>query len=126
MLDHIYRIWCIPEKRMIKSDWEYTKLQMNYLKNDEAGNDDRIGFLKNYDGKVFELQLYSSKKDMHGETVCDGDIIYCQELKDSCKIVFNGCTFNVVMRDDTVYMPLEYLSSDDIVIMGNIYEGMSK
>lgn len=126
MLNHIYRAWVIPEKRMIKSDLEFTSMCLKYLGKNENGSRDEIGFLADFEGQALDFQMYLSKQDMNGELVCDGDVIYCQDMQDTCRVVFNGSSFELVARDDVKGALLSDLPSDRIVIMGNVYEGMRK
>jgi hypothetical protein len=127
MQDLICRAWVIPEKQMIKDDWDFTIALINYSDHkDPEGNHTEIGFLKKCEGKIADVQLYSSKKDMNGVPVCDGDIIYSQKFLTYFKVVFDGCAFILVGRDDADAGFLSSLESNEIVIGGNIYEGMQK
>ena len=129
MIDHVYRAWVIPEKRMILEDLMFTEMLLKYGNAIDAvnGNRKEIGFLAESEGKILDFMLYSSKKDVHGNVVCDKDVIYHTKLNDTLIVKFDGCAFRLFDRGDSfVGVYLHDLNETEIIIMGNIYEGMKR
>jgi len=112
---------------MIYDDWGYTCACIEYLDNKSPGGDRKeIGYLNIYDGAAFDVQLYSSKKDMNGTFICDKDIIYSQLHRTYFNVEFDGCAFRIIDRSGRPAGLLSDLDTAKIIIGGNLYEGIKK
>jgi hypothetical protein len=124
MKDMIYRAWYPKENKMIKDSVDLEILFLDQLNDYEHEPIDTIGFHANHEGRIVDMMLYSTWKDVLGNFVCDGDILYDSDWGNTWYIEYTGTAFAARGYNGLAVHMLYELPHGDIEIIGNKYEGL--
>ena len=125
MIDTIFRAWYYKEKRMIKDSVDLALLFLEFLNDYEHEPLSHIGFITSHEGRLADMMMYSTVKDKNGNLICDGDIVYEDDLyRVPMFVTFNGCAFIISSARGKNGDYLGWMSFEHLEIIGNKYEGI--
>ena len=132
-----FRAWDKKKKEFVYDGIDFEMRMLESRVNGDRKNSGHIGFEKNFEGKIFDIQQYTGLKDKNGKEIYEGDIVKetGRSGKDESVIVYEEKWLAYVKED--LYWLRNYghnrkrngLSTlvqgeieGNIEIIGNIYE----